>query len=78
MNHLLLPAMIKLYFVHILHKELCDVQYLFKTSNLVSCVSNINCLFDMHAKNSVCNRKDDDVPKCSTKHIHTTTMCKCL
>ncbi len=71
MNHLLLPAMIKLYFVHILHKGLCDVQYLFKTSNLVSYVSNINYLFDMHAKNSGCNRKDDDVPKMFNKtHPH--------
>ncbi len=59
--------MIKLYFVHILHKGLCG---LFKTSNLVY-VSNTNCLFDMHAKKNCCNRKDDDVPKMFNKtHPH--------
>jgi len=63
--------MIKLYFFHILHKGLCGVQYLFKTSNLVSYVSNTNFLFDMHAKNCGCNRKDDDVSKMFNKtHPH--------
>jgi hypothetical protein len=63
--------MIKLYFVHILHKGLCGIQYLLKTSNLVFYVSITNCLFDMHAKNSGCNIKDDVVPKMFNKtHPH--------
>jgi hypothetical protein len=67
--------MIKLYFVHILHMELCVVQYLFKTSNLVLYVSNINCLFDMLAKNSSCNRKDDVLPRVFNK---THPLKKCV
>ncbi len=59
--------MIKLCFVHILHMEICVAQYLFKTSNLVSYVSNINCLFTMNAKNSSCKRKDDVLPRVFNK-----------